>query len=92
MAEKIRLLEKSLKKTQDQSENEREEKHELDKTVVLLESRLESSRYIEVFKFLSSCGMGFSINYFTAGLYSLGLTVGIPSLAIFFVCIVVNKK
>jgi len=92
MSEKINNLEASLKKTQDESEAERQAKHELDKKVVLLESRLKSNIPIEIFKFLSSGGIGFAINYITGGEWSLGLSVGIPSVVIFIVCIVVNKK
>ncbi|MDO8590925.1 MAG: hypothetical protein Q7R65_03015 [bacterium] len=92
MSDKINNLEASLKKTQDESEKERQAGHELDKKLVLLESKLENSVSLEVFKFLSSGGIGFSINYITTGFWSIGLSIGIPSVVIFIVCIIVSKK
>lgn len=92
MTVKINNLEASLRKTQDESEKERGEKHELDKQVVLLEAKLKNNYLIELFKFLSSVGVGFSVNYVTTGLTELGLSIGIPSIIIYFICIVVNRK
>ena len=92
MSEKINSLEKSLKKTQDESEKERQAKNELEKKIILLESNLENNIYIEIFKFLSSGGIGFAINYVTGGFWQLGLSIGIPSIIVFIVCIVVSKK
>lgn len=92
MSTKINSLEASLKKTQNESEKERKEKHELDKKLVLLEAQLKNNTIIEIIKFLASGGIGFSINYITIGSISLGLSVGIPSVIIFVVCIAVNKK
>lgn len=92
MSERINNLEASLKKTQDESEKERQAKHELDKNIILLESRLKNNIIVDIFKFLSSGGVGFSINYITTGSIFLGLSVGIPSIVIFIVCVVVNKK
>jgi len=91
MSDKINNLEKSLKKTQDESEKERKEKHELEKKKILLEAELSKNNIIEVIKFLSSVGMGFSINYLTSGQASLGLSIGIPSLIIFIVCLIKDK-
>jgi hypothetical protein len=92
MSLKINNLEASLKKTQNESEKERKEKHELDKKMILLENQLKNNNTIEIIKFLSTGGIGFSINYITIGSIYLGLSVGIPSIIIFIVCIVVNKK
>ncbi len=92
MSEKISNLEASLKKTQDESSKLSNENHELDKKNILLEERLKNNSWIEVFKFVSSGGIGFSINYFTNGNITTALSVGIPSFIIFLVCIVVNKK
>lgn len=92
MSEKINNLEASLKKTQDESVKETQEKHALDKKMVLLEDRIRNNTLIEIFKFLSSGGIGFSINYITTGYLPLGLSVGVPSIIIFIVCTVVYKK
>ena len=92
MSEKINNLEASLKKTQDESEKNRTEKHEVEKRNILLEEKLKNNNLIEIFKFISSGGIGFSINYFTIGNISLALSVGVPSLVIYIVCVVVNKK
>lgn len=92
MSDKVNNLEASLKKIQDESEKIRQEKHELDKKLVLLESSLKNNIYIEIIKFGSTGGMGFAINYITAGSWSLGLSIGIPSMIIFIVCIIANKK
>jgi len=92
MSDKINNLEASLKKTQDESEKFQQENHELDKKVVLLEDKMKNNIWIEIFKFISSGGIGFSINYLTAGSESIGLSIGIPSVIIFIICLVVNKK
>ena len=87
MSEKINSLEQSLRKTQDAHEDERQKNHELDKKVVVLENRLKNNRLVEVFKFLSSLGVGFSINYITNGNYHFGVPIFIASVVIYFVCI-----
>lgn len=92
MSEKINNLEASLKKTQDESEKGRNEKNELDKKIVLLEAQQKNNNSIEIIKFIATGGIGFSVNYITIGSMSLGLSIGIPSIIIFIVCIVVNKK
>lgn len=92
MSEKIKSLEKSLKKTQDESERERCRKYELDKEVALLKERSKNNIYIEAFKFLSSCGIGFAINYATNGFWKISLMIGIPSIVIFLACILIYKK
>ena len=92
MSDKINNLEASLKKTQDEAEKFQKENHELDKKAVLLEDKLKNNVWIEIFKYISSGGIGFSVNYFTGGNQYLGLSIGIPSLIVFIVCIIVNKK
>ena len=85
-------LKKSLKKTQDECEKFRNENHELDKKVALMEERFKNNIYIEVFKFLSTCSLGFAINYATNGFWQTGLTIGIPSVIVFLACILIYKK
>ena len=90
MSEKINSLEQSLKKTQDESEIIRQDKHELDKKLVLLDNKLEKKPFIEFVKFLSSFGVGLSINYLTSGPIFVGIVVGVASLIIFLFCTFVS--
>jgi len=92
MSDKIKNLERSLKKTQDEAQKMQKENHELDKNVVLLESKLEGKVVIAILRFLSSGGMGFAANYITSDNIYLGLSIGIPSIVIFVASIVLNKK
>jgi hypothetical protein len=91
MSQKINNLKSSLKKSQDESGRERQEKHELEKKLVLLENKIKNNNFLEILQFISSGGIGFSINYITAGSWGLGLSIGIPSIIIFIVCVSVNK-
>ena len=92
MSEKINNLEASLKKTQDEAEKSRTEKYETEKKNILLEEKLKNNNFIEIFKFLSSVGVGFSVNYFTNGSSELGYSIGVPSIVIFVICILVTRK
>lgn len=92
MSDKINNLEASLKKTQDGSEVLQQTNHELDKKVAMLENKLEKNGFIEILKFISAGGVGFAVNYFTAGLKALSFSIGIPSVIIFIICVVVNKR
>lgn len=92
MSDKINNLEASLRKTQDESEKLQQKNHELDKRSVLLESKLKNNWFLEILKFISAGGVGFAVNYFTAGLVSISLSIGIPSVIIFIVCVIVGKN
>ncbi len=91
MSEKITSLEQSLKKTQDESEKERQEKHELDKKVVLLESKIKNNPFIKASEFISTAAVGFSINYITSSDYQLGVPIMIAGLSVYIICIVLNR-
>jgi len=92
MSEKINNLEASLKKTQDEAEKIRTEKYGIEKKNILLEEKLKNNNFIEILKFLSSVGVGFSVNYFTNGSSGLGYSIGVPSIIIFIICIIVTRK
>lgn len=92
LSQETKRLRESLKIIQDESEKERKERHELDKKVVLLESKLKINWILETFKFLASGGVGFSIAYFTSDSTQLGWSILIPSVIVYIVCAVVNNK
>lgn len=91
MSDKINSLKASLKKTQDGYERERQKNHDLDKEKALLQAKFQNNSAIEFFKFLSSLGIGFAINYITQNNISLGIAFGIPSVVVFLICLKINK-
>ncbi len=87
-----KTLKESLKETQDELEKMREEKFEQEKKNVVLEERQKTFFWIELFKFLSIGGVGFSINYFVSGNKTLALAFGIPSVIIFITMLIFSRK
>ena len=86
------ILKKSLKKTQDELEKMRAEKFQHEKRNAVLENKQKTLIWIEIFKFLSSAGVGFAINYYFIGNVSYALVVGIPSLLLFIVVEFLSNK
>lgn len=91
MSEKINSLEASLKKTQDEAERIRSEKFELEKKYILLENKLKDQKLILFLEFISSAGLGFALGEFKDN-FQLTLSVGVPSLIVYSVCIFLTKK
>lgn len=92
MSEKINNLEASLKKIQDESENIRSAKYEIEKKNILLEDKLKDQFIIRVLEFISAGGFGFAISYLPEKNWNLVLSVGIPSLVIYIICLYLTKK
>lgn len=92
MSEKIKNLEASLKKTQDESEKIRAEKYKIEKENAILEYKQKKNFLTELFRFISAVGIGFSVNYFTAQNYTLALCIGIPAVIIFIITTVSYNK
>ncbi len=93
-SKQINTLKRSLKKTQDKLEEMREEKHKREKENAVLKHKQESMFWIELSKFLSSAGFGFSIGYLFIedSNYYLGLSILISSLIIFIISLVFSNK
>ena len=85
-------LKKSLIKTQNALEKMREAKFQQEKDNAILEHKQKTIFWIEFFKFISSIGIGFSINYFILGNYQIALSVGITSVLIFSITIIFTNK
>ncbi len=92
MSEKINNLEASLKKTQDEAEKIRTEKYEIEKRNVILEEKLKNYWLITFFEFISSAGFGFAVGVIPTQNWTLALSVGMPSLIIYIVCLYLTKK
>lgn len=92
ISEQNENLKKSLKKTQDELEKMRDDKfsHEIENT--LLKQKQKSIFWIEFFKIISGCGIGFSLNYLQTQNYSLFLVYLVPSLVICIVTLVFSNK
>ncbi len=92
MSEKINSLEASLKKTQDESETIRVEKQEIEKKYILLEQKLKDHLFITILEFLCSVGLGLTIGYLPNGNLPMTLSIGIPSLVVYLICIYITKR
>ncbi len=92
MSEKINSLEASLKKTQDESEKIRVEKYEIEKKHILLEQKLKDHSFITFLEFLSSAAFGFAISYLPEKDWQMALSIGIPSVVVYGLCIYLTKK
>ena len=86
------VLKKSLKKTQDHLEKMREEKFKHEKENGILKYKLESFFWIEIFKFISSAGVGVAGNYILNSDFKTALAIGLPSIVIFIVTLVFSNK
>lgn len=92
LSEQIKTLKLSLKKTQDSLEQSRTEKSEVEKRNSILEYKQRSIFWIEIFKFLSSAGIGFAANYLVIADFNTALFYGVPSIIIFSVTIIFSNK
>lgn len=92
MSEKINNLESSLKKTQDESEKIRTEKYEIEKENILLKEKLKDSWFISVLEFISSASLGFGLSYLTTHNTQIALSISIPSIIVYIVCVYLTKK
>ena len=88
----IESLKESLKKTQDELETMREKNFNREKENTILRHKQKNIVWIEVFKFASSVGVGFSTNYFFSGNYLSALTILISSFIIFTITLVSSNK
>jgi len=91
-SEEIKVLRKSLRKTQDQLEVMRQEKFGHEKRNAILENKQKNVFWIEFFKFASGGGVGFATSYIFSNNIVLALAVGIPSTIIFIVALVADNK
>lgn len=92
MSEKINNLEASLKKTQDESGKIRTEKYEIEKENILLKEKLKNHLFISFLEFISSAGFGFGLSYFATNDIQTALSISIPSIIIYGICMYLTKK
>jgi hypothetical protein len=85
-------LKRSLKKTQDSLEDMRKEKFDHEKENAILNHKQRTVFWIECCKFSSSAGIGFATSYFFQGSIEQFLTIGIPSVIIFFIALFFSNK
>lgn len=92
MSERIKNLEESLKKTQDESEKIHSEKYEIEKRNIILEEKLKDQKLITVLEFIASAVFGFSLSFLQQRNWSITLEIGIPSLLVYIVCAYLTRK
>ncbi len=92
-SERIKTLEKSLKKTQDELENYREKYHEADKNHALACSKNNVSALHEILKFVVSavCG-GIGANFISSRNYLAGFLLIIMSIILYSIITIFDKK
>lgn len=93
MSEKVKILEKSLKVTQDELENYRGKYHESDKNHAIEKSRNTTLVFHEVLKFIVSvvCG-GIGVNLITNGEVKNGLGVLLIGIIVYTAIIFADRS